>query len=165
MGLGVLEIHSRKSQPQRNKVSEQFREGCRLVMFTSDVSARGMDYPDVSMVIQVGQPADKAQYIHRLGRTARAGKEGCGVLLLCDFERHFMREVKDLPLSERQYVFFWEKNLFLLLAAECCCCVTYTVTLCAKSRICPCLSASTFLYDIYIYIYIYIIKNIIKKKL
>ena len=52
-----------------------FREGHSLVMFTSDVSARGMDYPDVTSVIQVGQPADKAQYVHRLGRTARAGKQ------------------------------------------------------------------------------------------
>ena len=87
MGLAVLEIHSRRSQSQRNKVSDQFRDGTNMVLFTSDVSARGMDYPDVSAVIQVGQPADKAQYIHRLGRTARAGKQGCGVLVLCDFEQ------------------------------------------------------------------------------
>ena len=79
--LAVLEIHSRKSQAQRNKVSDLFREKHSLVMFTSDVSARGMDYPDVTSVIQVGQPADKAQYVHRLGRTARAGKQGSGVLL------------------------------------------------------------------------------------
>jgi len=59
--MQVLEIHSRRSQSQRNKVSEQFREGHSLVMFTSDVSARGMDSPDVSSVIQVGLPADKAQ--------------------------------------------------------------------------------------------------------
>ena len=87
MGLAVLEIHSRRSQSQRNKVSDQFRDGTNMVLFTSDVTARGMDYPDVSAVIQVGQPADKAQYIHRLGRTARAGKQGCGVLVLCDFEQ------------------------------------------------------------------------------
>ncbi|CAN0070731.1 unnamed protein product, partial [Hapterophycus canaliculatus] len=53
MGFPVLEIHSRKSQGHRNKVSDQFRNGQGLVMFTSDVSARGMDYPDVSAVIQV----------------------------------------------------------------------------------------------------------------
>lgn len=52
-GFPVLEIHSRKSQGHRNKVSEQFRNGRGLVMFTSDVSARGMDYPDVSAVLQV----------------------------------------------------------------------------------------------------------------
>lgn len=53
-GFPVLEIHSRKSQGHRNKVSEKFRNGQGLIMFTSDVSARGMDYPDVSAVLQVG---------------------------------------------------------------------------------------------------------------
>ncbi|CAM9811773.1 unnamed protein product, partial [Heterosigma akashiwo] len=89
MGVPVLEIHSRKSQGHRTKVSDQFRTGNGLVMFTSDVSARGMDYPDVTGVIQVGMPADRAQYVHRLGRTARAGgrEGGRGVLLLAEFER------------------------------------------------------------------------------
>lgn len=49
----MLEIHSRKSQGHRNKVSEKFRNGEGLIMFTSDVSARGMDYPDVTAVLQV----------------------------------------------------------------------------------------------------------------
>ncbi|CAM9876759.1 unnamed protein product [Choristocarpus tenellus] len=102
LGFSVLEIHSRKSQGHRTKVSNTFRNGRGLVMFTSDVSARGMDYPDVSGVIQVGLPTDRAQYIHRLGRTARAGKNGHGVLLLCDYERAFLKEVKDLPLEVRE---------------------------------------------------------------
>lgn len=76
MNFNVLEIHSRKSQSHRDKISTVFRENERQIMFTSDVSARGMDYPDISMVIQVGLPESKAQYIHRLGRTARAGKSG-----------------------------------------------------------------------------------------
>jgi len=71
LGQKVLEIHSRKSQPHRNKMAEAFRNGSQVIMFTSDVSARGMDYPDVTRVIQVGLPSDKAQYVHRLGRTAR----------------------------------------------------------------------------------------------
>jgi len=98
MGEEVLEMHSRLSQSKRTKVSDIFREGSNLVMFSSDVSARGLDYPDVSTVIQVGMPSDAAQYIHRLGRTARAGKGGAGILLLCDFENKFLSEIKDLPL-------------------------------------------------------------------
>ena len=76
LGTPVLEMHSRKSQPQRTRIAEQFREGTKLVMFSSDVSARGMDYPGVTAVVQVGMPSDKAQYIHRLGRTARASRRG-----------------------------------------------------------------------------------------
>lgn len=93
-----FEIHSRKSQSQRTKCSEIFRTTTQGILFSSDVSARGMDYPDVSMVVQVGLPSDKAQYVHRLGRTARAGKSGIGMLMLADFETHFMKQIKDLPV-------------------------------------------------------------------
>ena len=98
---GVLEIHSRKSQPQRTRVAERFRAASRMLLFTSDVSARGMDYPDVTAVVQVGLPSDKAQYVHRLGRTARAGKAGGGHLLLADFERFFLNSLRDLPVQTR----------------------------------------------------------------
>ena len=101
IGIKVLEMHSRKSQPQRTRVAEEFREGSRCVMFTSDVSARGMDYPDVTAVVQVGLPSDRAQYVHRLGRTARAGKAGGGHLLLADFESFFLSSLRDLPLQTR----------------------------------------------------------------
>lgn len=53
MGVSVHETHSRKSQAARTRVAEAFRNGKGQIMFTSDVSARGMDYPDVSLVIQV----------------------------------------------------------------------------------------------------------------
>jgi len=100
MGIPALQIHSRMSQPARTKTSEKFRDGTNMILFSSDVSARGMDYPDVTFVLQVGVPSDRAQYIHRLGRTARAGKSGAGYLLLCDFETYFLNLVKDLPLQK-----------------------------------------------------------------
>ena len=53
LGVPVLEMHSRKSQAQRTRAADQFRAAKRVIMFSSDVSARGVDYPDVSMVIQV----------------------------------------------------------------------------------------------------------------
>ena len=99
-GYSVLEIHSRKAQNARERASEQFRKSGSAVLFSSDVSARGMDYPDVTFVLQVGL-TDRSQYIHRLGRTARAGKDGKGGLLLADYEEQHMRrsEVKDMPLE------------------------------------------------------------------
>jgi ATP-dependent RNA helicase MSS116 len=99
-GYKVLEIHSRKSQKQREKASKEFRDAKNAVMFSSDVSARGMDYPDVSFVLQVGL-TDRSQYIHRLGRTARAGKEGKGALLLTTHEEHHMvqTELVGMPLE------------------------------------------------------------------
>jgi ATP-dependent RNA helicase MSS116 len=99
-GYSVLEIHSRKAQNARERASEQFRKSGSAVLFSSDVSARGMDYPDVTFVLQVGL-TDRSQYIHRLGRTARAGKDGKGGLLLADYEEQHMRrsELKDMPLE------------------------------------------------------------------
>ncbi|KOO33436.1 hypothetical protein Ctob_012217, partial [Chrysochromulina tobinii] len=101
LGWSIIEMHSRKSQPQRTRAADLFRDGSNLIMFSSDVSARGMDYPDVTAVLQVGMPSDKAQYVHRLGRTARAGKAGGGHLLLADFEAGFLKELSDLPIEMR----------------------------------------------------------------
>ncbi|KAG7393627.1 hypothetical protein PHYPSEUDO_007464 [Phytophthora pseudosyringae] len=95
----VLEMHSRKSQSARTKAADAFRKGKKMIMFSSDVSARGVDYPDVSLVLQVGL-TDRDQYIHRLGRTARAGMEGRGILVLADFEKAMLRDLADLPLTE-----------------------------------------------------------------
>eukprot|EP00698_Gefionella_okellyi_P007048 TRINITY_DN1717_c0_g1_i2.p2 TRINITY_DN1717_c0_g1~~TRINITY_DN1717_c0_g1_i2.p2 ORF type:complete len:554 (-),score=127.43 TRINITY_DN1717_c0_g1_i2:2896-4557(-) len=106
MGIHSLEIHSRKSQGHRTKVSEQFRKATNAVMFSSDVSARGMDYPDVTFVCQVGIPSDREQYVHRLGRTGRAGRPGHGLLLLADFERFFLHQLRDLPIAEHDKVEF-----------------------------------------------------------
>ncbi|KAI7732962.1 hypothetical protein M8C21_004248, partial [Ambrosia artemisiifolia] len=99
MRLNVREIHSRKSQSYRTQVSDEFRKSKGLILVTSDVSARGVDYPDVTLVIQIGLPSDKAQYIHRLGRTGRKGKEGEGILLLAPWEEFFLSTLGDLPIS------------------------------------------------------------------
>ena len=79
-GFTVVEMHSRKNQNQRTKAADIFRTGNRVIMFSSDVSARGVDYPDVTLVVQVGL-TDREQYIHRIGRTGRAGCSGQGILL------------------------------------------------------------------------------------
>lgn len=78
----VLELHSKKNQEARSKTSEKFRRVHNGILFTSDVSARGVDYPNVTHVLQVGSATDRETYIHRLGRTARAGKSGEGLLVL-----------------------------------------------------------------------------------
>jgi ATP-dependent RNA helicase MSS116, mitochondrial len=98
----LLEIHSRKSQSYRTKSSEQFRQRNHSILFSSDVSARGMDYPNVTFVLQVGM-TEKEQYIHRLGRTARAGKSGTGSLIIYNFEENFMlmKTLKSLSLVRR----------------------------------------------------------------
>jgi len=100
LNVPVLEIHSRKSQTQRNKTSDIFRQGHGLILFSSDVSARGVDYPDVTHVLQFGLPESREQYVHRLGRTARAGRAGRGLLVLAPFEEPFLRELGTMPITK-----------------------------------------------------------------
>ncbi|KNC83276.1 hypothetical protein SARC_04472 [Sphaeroforma arctica JP610] len=96
----VFEIHSRKSMPQRTRTAQQFKDADCGVLVSSDVSARGVDYPDVTLVLQVGIPSSKDQYVHRLGRTGRAGKTGRGLLMLAEYEKSFINTVKDLKFAD-----------------------------------------------------------------
>ncbi|KAL6603981.1 hypothetical protein ACP70R_044342 [Stipagrostis hirtigluma subsp. patula] len=98
--LNVREIHSRKPQSYRTRISKEFKESKGLILVSSDVSARGVDYPNVTLVVQLGVPTDREQYIHRLGRTGRRGNEGAGILLLAPWEEYFLRSIKDLPITE-----------------------------------------------------------------
>lgn len=98
----LFSLHSKKSQEQRTRTSDRFRKSRGSIMFTSDVSARGVDYPDVSLVVQVGIPSSKEQYIHRVGRTGRAGKTGEGVLMITPMEKGFLNVMNDLPLTPNE---------------------------------------------------------------
>ncbi|GAA5899832.1 uncharacterized protein JCM6883_006000 [Sporobolomyces salmoneus] len=98
----VVEIHSKKSQDQRTRASDLFRRANSgySVLVTSDVSARGVDYPGVTRVIQVGIPGSRDLYIHRVGRTGRAGKSGRGDLVLLPWESGFISwQLNDIPLK------------------------------------------------------------------
>lgn len=99
MKMNVREMHARKPQLYRTRISDEFKQSKRLILVTSDVSSRGMNYPDVTLVIQVGIPFDREQYIHRIGRTGREGKEGQGILLIAPWEEYFLDALKDLPLE------------------------------------------------------------------
>jgi len=95
----VLEIHSKLTQAQRTRTSDHFKNASSAILFSSDVTARGMDFPNVTHVIQAGVPQSRDQYIHRIGRTGRAGKEGEGWLLISPIEHHEARDrLRGLPL-------------------------------------------------------------------
>ncbi|KAK4487328.1 hypothetical protein RD792_006059, partial [Penstemon davidsonii] len=100
MKLNVREIHSEKPPLYRTRISNEFKESKGLILITSDASAQGMNYPDVSLVIQVGIPSDRGQYIHRLERTGCQGKEGERVLVLAPWEQYFVDEIKDLHIEK-----------------------------------------------------------------
>ena len=97
----ILEIHGRLSQQQRTKAAEAFRTATSAILLSSDVTARGMDFPNVTHVIQMGLPPTREQYVHRIGRTARAGKEGEGWIILNPLEAHeARRRLNNLPIEK-----------------------------------------------------------------
>ncbi|WAR61205.1 hypothetical protein PtB15_13B457 [Puccinia triticina] len=102
----VYEMHGGRTQRERENIAKDFRAGSGggyQVLVTSDVSARGVDYPGVTRVIQIGVPTSRDIYVHRVGRTGRAGKSGRGDLILLPFEAGYvpsaLREIPIKPLS------------------------------------------------------------------
>lgn len=97
--LKVFEIHSRLNQNARTRTTAQFKEADSGIMFASDVIGRGMDFPNVDLVVQVGLPSNGEQYVHRVGRTARAGNDGRAIILLTQAESFFMKMNRHLPIN------------------------------------------------------------------
>ncbi|CAK9001556.1 DEAD-box ATP-dependent RNA helicase 25 [Durusdinium trenchii] len=98
--LEVFEIHSRMKQQERTTQSDGFRAAASGLLFTSDITSRGLDYPGVTAVIQLGAPESRAEYVHRVGRTGRREREGLGILLLHDFEESWMAQLDGLGLKQ-----------------------------------------------------------------
>lgn len=84
-------LHSRVSQGKRTQATNAFRTAKNGILVATDVVARGMDFPLVTNVFQVGVPSEKEAYIHRLGRTARAGAEGRGTFIITEDETFFSK--------------------------------------------------------------------------
>jgi ATP-dependent RNA helicase MSS116 len=102
----IYEIHSKRTMDARTNTSNTFRadKSGASILISSDVSARGVDYPGVSRVIQVGIPSTPDQYVHRVGRTGRAGTKGRGDLVLLPWELHYVTSMlSDLPLKPLKY--------------------------------------------------------------
>ena len=81
-GFQVASIHGDKTQAQRNKALSLFKDGKVKILLATDVVARGIDIDDVSHVINYDMPQTHEDYIHRIGRTGRAGKIGQAITFI-----------------------------------------------------------------------------------
>lgn len=93
MNIKACELHGDITQVQRYASLQSFRDGKVDVMVCTDVAARGLDIPNVQTVINSEMPRSSSQYIHRVGRTARAGCGGRAITLVSDSRRKVMKEV------------------------------------------------------------------------
>lgn len=87
-------LHGDMSQPERNRVMNGFRRQKTQLLIATDVAARGIDVDDVSHVINYDAPTDIESYVHRIGRTGRAGRKGIAITLIRPNERRFLNSIE-----------------------------------------------------------------------
>lgn len=109
LGLPVTALHSQMTQSQRIASLARFRSGSSEILLCTDIGSRGLDIPQVQMVINYDVPCSAVDYVHRVGRTARAGKKGFSltlvtemdIVLLENIEKKIGRELKDQTIPQK----------------------------------------------------------------
>lgn len=98
----VLDLHGKQKQQKRTNTFFEFINAESGILLCTDVAARGLDIPRVDWIVQFDPPDDPRDYIHRVGRTARAGKVGKSLMFLLESELGFLRYLKEakVPLNE-----------------------------------------------------------------
>jgi ATP-dependent RNA helicase RhlE len=95
-GIAANAIHGNKSQPQRERALAEFKGGKAKILIATDIAARGIDVSGVSHVINFELPNVSEQYVHRIGRTARAGAAGIAIAYCAEDERAYLKGIERL---------------------------------------------------------------------
>lgn len=106
-GVPANAIHGNKSQSQRERALADFKAGRIRVLVATDIAARGIDVTGVSHVVNFELPNVPESYVHRIGRTARAGKDGMAISLCAQDERAYLRDIEKvtrqrIPFTDRR---------------------------------------------------------------
>ena len=94
MGQWEEEIHSNRTFPQRKSALEGFKAGAYRVLVATDIVARGIDVTGIELVINYDLPSQAEDYVHRIGRTARAGMKGHAISFVTPSERAEIRAIE-----------------------------------------------------------------------
>ena len=105
--IAAASIHSDKTQAQRTRALTGFKKGDLRVLVATDIASRGIDVPEVDLVVQMELPLETESYVHRIGRTARAGKGGQAVAFVAPEEKILVKPVerfirKSIPVDRDQ---------------------------------------------------------------
>ncbi len=95
-GIAALAIHGNKSQGARTRALAEFKDGSLQVLVATDIAARGLDIIDLPHVVNFELPNVPEDYVHRIGRTGRAGAEGEAISLVCVDEQKFLADIEKL---------------------------------------------------------------------
>ena len=93
-GYNARAMHSDLTQAERDEVMHLFRAGKTDILVATDIVARGIDIDDIAIVINFDVPRDEEDYVHRIGRTARAGRGGRAVTLVGEKDMHYFRQIE-----------------------------------------------------------------------
>jgi ATP-dependent RNA helicase RhlE len=104
-GVDATAIHGDRTQPERERALAMFKSGEVRVLVATDVAARGLDIEDLPVVVNFEIPFDPEDYVHRIGRTGRAGKEGIAISLVSFEEEEQLKGInrllkRDLPVRQ-----------------------------------------------------------------
>ena len=102
MKLNVGEMHSDLEQAQRDQIMRDFKNGRINILVATDIVSRGIDIDDIRLVINYDVPHDSEDYVHRIGRTARANHDGCAITFVSEKEQTQFKSIED----------FLEKNIY-----------------------------------------------------
>lgn len=94
LGFGAIPLHGQLSQSARLGSLNKFRSGSRDILVATDVAARGLDIPKVDVVLNYDLPQDSKTYIHRVGRTARAGKSGVAISMVTQYDIELFKRIE-----------------------------------------------------------------------
>ncbi|KAL2758816.1 hypothetical protein ACRALDRAFT_2120224 [Sodiomyces alcalophilus JCM 7366] len=114
LGFGAIPLHGQLSQSARMGALNKFKAGSRQILVATDVAARGLDIPNVDVVLNYDLPQDSKTYIHRVGRTARAGKSGLALSLVTQYDLEIWlrieaalgKKLKEYPTEKDQVMVF-----------------------------------------------------------
>ncbi|KAK1251264.1 hypothetical protein MKX07_005819 [Trichoderma sp. CBMAI-0711] len=94
LGFGAIPLHGQLSQSSRLGALNKFKGGSREILVATDVAARGLDIPAVDVVLNLDLPQDSKTYIHRVGRTARAGKSGIAINIVTQYDVEIYQRIE-----------------------------------------------------------------------
>ncbi|KAI4852892.1 DEAD-domain-containing protein [Aureobasidium sp. EXF-8845] len=117
LGFSAIPIHGQLAQSMRLGALNKFRSDSRSILVATDVAARGLDIPSVDVVINFDLPGDSATYIHRVGRTARAGKSGTAISFVTQYdveiwlriENALKKKLKDVKPDRAEVMVFLDR--------------------------------------------------------
>ena len=117
LGFGAVPIHGQMSQPKRIAALQKFKTGERNILIATDVASRGLDIPSVDVVINYDVPQNSKDYVHRVGRTARAGRSGLAVTMVTQYdvelyqkiERLINKKLEKYPLEEEAVMLLYDR--------------------------------------------------------